>query len=44
MLPVVLGGRQLSLEFTENEKKLTLSKVNDYLSRYFERIHNEFIR
>jgi AAA15 family ATPase/GTPase len=44
MLPVVLGGRQLSLEFTENEKKLTLSKVNDYLSRDFEPIHNEFVR
>ncbi len=43
MLPVVRRERQLSLELTENEKKLTLSKVNEYLSRDFEPIHNEFI-
>jgi AAA15 family ATPase/GTPase len=44
MLPVVRRERQLSLEFTENEKKLTLSKVNEYLSMDFEPIHNEFTK
>ncbi len=44
MLPVVRRERQFSLEFTENEKKLTLSKVNEYLSMDFEPIHNEFTK
>jgi AAA15 family ATPase/GTPase len=31
MLPVIKGGSQITLEFSENERKMTLSKLVSYL-------------